>query len=156
MSYKYRMSGESLAKFFLLGTLDRVRDRALGMLGSGSPRSLVHHALAWSHHAGETGRQVYGCVLVYTGLQWVRCRRTSQKLNAGTQVTGYFGYFPDFPPRFLSHYNRCLEAVGMPTLDVCDKPTSEAGGARTPPTYGAAFVLNSHPGQNLPRMWAAF
>ena len=30
------MSGENLVKF-LLGTLDRVRDRALGMLGSGSP-----------------------------------------------------------------------------------------------------------------------
>ena len=37
------MSGENLAKF-LLGTLDRVRDRALGVLGSGSPRPLVHHA----------------------------------------------------------------------------------------------------------------
>ena len=44
------MSGGNLAKF-LLGTLDRVRDRALGVLGSGSPRSLVHHALVWSHHA---------------------------------------------------------------------------------------------------------
>ena len=44
------MSGENLVKF-LLGTLDRVRDRALGMLGSGSPRSLVHHVYAWSHHA---------------------------------------------------------------------------------------------------------
>ena len=32
------MSGENLVKF-LLGTLDRVRDRALGMLGAGSPRS---------------------------------------------------------------------------------------------------------------------
>ena len=44
------MSGENLAKFYL-GALDRVRDGALGMLGSGSPRSLVHHAHALSHHA---------------------------------------------------------------------------------------------------------
>ena len=43
------MSGENLAKFYL-GALDRVRDRALGMLGSRSPRSLAHHAYAWSHH----------------------------------------------------------------------------------------------------------
>ena len=51
------MSGENLVKF-LLGTLARVRDGALGVLGSGSPRSLVHHAYAWSHHADlpETGR----------------------------------------------------------------------------------------------------
>ena len=34
------MSGENLVKF-LLGTLARVRDRALGVLGSGSPRSLL-------------------------------------------------------------------------------------------------------------------
>ena len=39
------MSGGNLAKFHL-GALDRVRDRALGMLGSGSPRSLAHHAFA--------------------------------------------------------------------------------------------------------------
>ena len=50
LSYSYHMSGENLEKF-LLGTLDRVRERALGVLGSRSPRSLVHHALAWSHHA---------------------------------------------------------------------------------------------------------
>ena len=33
LSQKYHMSGENLAKF-LLGTLDRVRERALGLLGS--------------------------------------------------------------------------------------------------------------------------
>ena len=33
LSYGYHMSGENLAKF-LLGTLDRVRERALGLLGS--------------------------------------------------------------------------------------------------------------------------
>ena len=32
------------------------------------------------------------------------CRRTSQKLNGCTQVTGYFGYFRRFFPRFLSNY----------------------------------------------------
>ena len=54
------MSGENLVKF-LLGTLDRVRDRALGMLGSGSPRSLAHRAVssqrlvAWDSTRGRQG-----------------------------------------------------------------------------------------------------
>ena len=39
------MSGGNLAKFYL-GALDRVHERALGLLGSGSPRSLAHHAYA--------------------------------------------------------------------------------------------------------------
>ena len=38
------MSGENLVKLYL-GALDRVRDRALGMLGSGSPRSLAHRSV---------------------------------------------------------------------------------------------------------------
>ena len=33
LSYSYHMSGENLVKF-LVGTLDRVRERALGLLGS--------------------------------------------------------------------------------------------------------------------------
>ena len=33
LSYRYHMSGENLVKF-LLGTLDRVCERALGLLGS--------------------------------------------------------------------------------------------------------------------------
>ena len=41
----------STRKVLLRDAFDRVRDRALGVLGSGSPRSLVHHALARSHHA---------------------------------------------------------------------------------------------------------
>ena len=42
------MSEKNLEKFYL-GALDRVRDGALGMLGSGSPRSLAHHAYAWTY-----------------------------------------------------------------------------------------------------------
>ena len=41
-----------------------------------------------------------------------------KQVNGGTRVTGYYGYFRRFFAQFLSNYNRCLEAVGTPTLDV--------------------------------------
>ena len=43
-------TGTLLAKFHL-GALDRVRERTLGLLGSGPPSFLTHYAYAWSHHA---------------------------------------------------------------------------------------------------------
>ena len=32
------------------------------------------------------------------------CRRTCKQVNGGTQVTGYYGYFSRFFPRFLFYY----------------------------------------------------
>ena len=47
------MSGENLAKFHL-GALDRVRDRALGVLGSGSPTILGVGRLFYSFFYSQT------------------------------------------------------------------------------------------------------
>ena len=70
-----------------------------------------------------------------------------KQVNWGTQVTGYYGYFRRFFPQFLSNYgsrrtcvtfktnrrqtvyNRCIEAVGTPTLEYttrCPKRTGVA------------------------------
>ena len=45
-----------------------------------------------------------------------------KQVNGGTQVTGYYGYFRRFFAQFLSNYNRCLEAVGTPTLEYDTAP----------------------------------
>ena len=130
------MSGENLVKF-LLGTLASVRDRALGCFAR-SPKSLVRHAYAWSHHVwGKPGLRLitvleHSFIIRKPFFFWVRpaeARQRYGKPGAKAARPVYTDQLPEKHDPIASHPGPSQS--GPDEVIISKEVQPEGGSART-------------------------